>query len=103
VTKDSTGYPDVDKLANLVQEAADLLEKRGEQHWADWFRRVNLLIRNLELRGVEELLSAFGGMGSITDRSWSEKFACLLDNIYDLAWQLRRDELIAQSANKNAK
>jgi hypothetical protein len=105
-------HPEVAELARLIEQAADLLLAHGETHWANWLRLDAQRIRNLDLRGVEHMLSAFGGMGSINDlilhphnghtleesevEATNERLSGLLSRIYNLAWRLRREELIAQ-------
>jgi len=44
-----------------------LLESDGEQHWSGWIRRsLDRLLRS-DYSGIENLLSAYGGMGSFND------------------------------------
>jgi hypothetical protein len=102
-------HPDVAKLANLVERWASLLEQyHGENHWVIWLRKDVGYLRNSDFYGVEHLLSAFGGMGSITDfslvaesGSWitrtrarfiNSRYARLVTQTYVLADQLRREE-----------
>jgi hypothetical protein len=60
-------HPDIAELANRIDAAATLLYSFGEQHWGSWLAKDAATIRNLDLRGVEHFLGAFGGMGSIND------------------------------------
>jgi hypothetical protein len=61
-------HPDVERLAGLVEKWAALLRKyHGENHWVKWLEGDARLLRISDFRGVEHLLSAFGGMGSIND------------------------------------
>jgi len=60
-------HSEIDELAKIIQEAADLLASVGEKHWGQWLKKDAELIRNSDFRGVEHFLSAFGGMGSIND------------------------------------
>ena len=60
-------HPEVAELAGLIEQAAELLLAHGETHWASWLRVDAQRIRNLDLFGVEHMLSAYGGMGSIND------------------------------------
>lgn len=60
-------HPEIEELASVIQEASELLISVGETHWGQWLERDAELIRNSDFRGVEHVLSAFGGMGSIND------------------------------------
>lgn len=60
-------HPEIEELSKTIQEAADLLLSVGEQHWGNWLAKDAALIRRSDFRGVEHVLSAFGGMGSIND------------------------------------
>lgn len=60
-------HPEIEGLAKITQETADLLLSVGEKHWGQWLKRDAELIRRSDFRGVEHVLSAFGGMGSIND------------------------------------
>ncbi|TWH98876.1 hypothetical protein IP90_03274 [Luteimonas cucumeris] len=62
-----TVHPDIVDLANRIDAAATLLRSFGEQPWSSWLAKDAATIRNLNLRGVEHFLGAFGGMGSIND------------------------------------
>jgi hypothetical protein len=108
-------HPEVKELAGLVQEAADLLLAHGETHWANWMRANAQRIRDLDFGGVGGTLAAFGGMGSINDlilhpinghkieesdvEPVNDGLRSLLERIYQLAWRLNREELVAQRAN----
>ncbi|MBL8523403.1 MAG: hypothetical protein JNN20_06930 [Betaproteobacteria bacterium] len=58
---------EIQALAELIEGAQALLAKHGEKHWASWLEQDARRIQNLDLYGVEHVLSAFGGMGSIND------------------------------------
>jgi hypothetical protein len=60
-------HPEIEDLSKTIQEAADFLFSVGEQHWGNWLAKDAALIRNSDFRGVEHVLNAFGGMGSIND------------------------------------
>ncbi|WP_202805926.1 DUF6966 domain-containing protein, partial [Actinopolymorpha alba] len=55
------------RLANLLDEAVGLLEKHGESHWASWLATSRRRIAAGDTYGLDHLLSAFGGMGSLND------------------------------------
>jgi hypothetical protein len=102
-------HPDVAKLAGLVEKWASLLRRyHGENHWVIWLENDVRYLRNSDFYGVEHLISAFGGMGSITDfsllpdsGSWlartrgrfiNRRYARLVNQVYVLADRLRREE-----------
>ncbi|MFC0349455.1 DUF6966 domain-containing protein [Undibacterium danionis] len=101
-------HSEVEKLANLIQEASTLLLTHGEKLWGDWLRIDAQRVRSLDFYGVEHMLSAFGGMGSINDLVLSsmnghnieekdvananEKFQNLLGRIYEIAKRLAKEE-----------
>lgn len=60
-------HSDVKTLADLLDCTESMLLKCGEGKWAEWLGKDSALIKKLDLYGVEHLLSAFGGMGSIND------------------------------------
>jgi hypothetical protein len=60
-------HPEIQELVELLNATKLLLAKYGETQWSEWLAKDSLLIENLDLHGVEHLLSAYGGMGSIND------------------------------------
>ena len=56
-----------DRLLTTLAELSTLLRSHGETHWAEWIERSNELIAAGDAYGLEKLLAAFGGMGSIND------------------------------------
>ncbi len=60
-------HPEIEDLSKTIQEAADLLLSVGELHWGNWLAKNAALISASDFRGVEHVLTAFGGMGSIND------------------------------------
>ena len=101
-------HPDIQKLVELLDEAQSLLAQYGEINWRSWLEKDARLIKNLDLYGVEHLLAAYGGMGSINDlvihpinghkikepevNSVNEKFDLLRTKIYSLAKKLAAEE-----------
>ena len=57
----------VESLVKVMQETSDFLQSFNENHWSSWLAKNAELIRKLDFGGVEHLLSAFGGIGSIND------------------------------------
>jgi hypothetical protein len=58
---------EVRRLAESLEYASDFLLKYEVPNWASWLAKDARLIRNDDYYGVEHLLSAFGGMGSLND------------------------------------
>jgi len=58
---------EVQGLAESLEYASDFLLKYGVPSWASWLAKDARLVRNGDYYGVEHLLSAFGGMGSLND------------------------------------
>jgi len=99
---------EIEKLASMLDEAAEILHASGFVGWAEWFEKDANRIRSLDFFGIEHLLSAFGGMGSFNDvvlisrneddspghalYAKNEKLDELRTSIYNLANRLARDE-----------
>jgi hypothetical protein len=79
-----------------VDTAARLLRDSGPEHWATWLEKDARLIRQKDLYGVEHVLSAYGGMGSLNDEVSTDLYLRrLLGLIYRLAHILWREEMLA--------
>jgi hypothetical protein len=60
-------HPDIELLVLKLREAEQLLRDHNQRQWADWLAKDAHRIHQLDFYGVEHLLSAFGGMGSLND------------------------------------
>ncbi|MDQ2988610.1 MAG: hypothetical protein M3R60_05870 [Pseudomonadota bacterium] len=58
---------EVQGLAESLESASEFLLKYGVPSWASWLAKDARFVRNGDFYGVEHLLSAFGGMGSLND------------------------------------
>jgi len=58
---------DVTRLLEVLDELQVLLASRAEPRWAAWIRRATDQIRRGDANGLDVLLAAFGGMGSLND------------------------------------
>jgi hypothetical protein len=101
-------HPELEYLSQLLDEASDLLSLHGLTRWAEWLSKDARLISASDFFGIEHLLSAFGGMGSINDvvlssvgdssgptrmlTAENERLSQLLTSIYDSATKLAREE-----------
>jgi len=88
---------DIETLASELDEAVALLNKHGLAYWANWLLQDTALIRKGDFYGIEHLLSAYGGMGSINDlvlpeRKDDARFSSLLTSIYTQARALQREQ-----------
>ena len=104
--------PEIQELLKLLEAAESILAQYGENHWSKWLQNDSHLIKNLDFYGIEDLLTAFSGMGSINDLlihpinghkiqesevdTVNEKIKFLLSNIYSLAETLAREEANAR-------
>ncbi|WP_433771408.1 DUF6966 domain-containing protein [Pseudomonas putida] len=102
--------PKTEELIYILDQLAILLESDGDTHWSFWMRRTRALLLDSDYSGIEYLLSAFGGMGSLNDLilgqnyisgvfSWkpghvelNEKFIELHDNAERLANAIKRSQ-----------
>ncbi len=101
----------VARLVELLEGAANLLRRYGVEFWAKWLSDDATRIRDRDFRGVEHLLTAYGGMGSLNDvficrenghsiaaeevEAVNKQLQDLLGRIFKLADRLRREELKA--------
>ncbi|MCI1013274.1 hypothetical protein HWE04_05380 [Herbaspirillum sp. C7C2] len=98
--------PDIEALVQKLREAEKLLRAHHESRWADWLANDADRINRLDFYGIEHLLSAFGGMGSLNDLVFqyqdgavlhvplpeNEQFSALRQEVYSLASKLKSEE-----------
>ena len=58
---------EIDALAQMLDQAEALFRSYGQVRCAEWLTKDARLIRSLDGYGLEHLLSAYGGMGSLND------------------------------------
>lgn len=100
-------HPDIEILAQYLDQAEALLRCYGQVQWAKWLSTDARLIRALDFYGVEHLLAAYGGMGSFNDvilqrndsgvpakidAADNEHLDKLRSEIYNLARKLKSEE-----------
>ena len=56
-----------EELIASLDQAISLLRSQGRTHWVKWLERDRGFIAAGDFFGIEGLLSAFGGMGSLMD------------------------------------
>jgi hypothetical protein len=62
---------DVERLVEAMDSLAAFLREQHQVRWADWVAGDAARIRRGDGQGVAHFLSAFGGMGSLTDLLFS--------------------------------
>lgn len=95
--------PKTEELIFILDQLIAVLESDGDTHWSAWMHKARTRMLGSDFSGVEYLLSAYGGMGSLNDLvlgqsyvdstfSWkpgyvelNEKFIELRDKAYQLA------------------
>ena len=105
----------LDELLETLDELIQLLESDGEGHWSKWMRKSRARLLNSDYYGIENLCSAYGGMGSFTDLvicqsyengeiRWKDRHVEKNDRLNELrrkAWELadhiRRNHIISGS------
>jgi hypothetical protein len=106
----------VTRLANLIDQAEQLLRKHHEDTWANWLAEGASRIRDQDLRGIDHILLGFGGMGSFNDvyicptnhhhieernvAKVNGKLRALSAKIYALARELRNDCILNPGTKK---
>ena len=95
---DASLQPLIDVLDALIQ----VLEQDGDTHWSAWMRRAKSRLAQGDDRGADDLLGAYGGMGSFNDLilgqsyqdgrfAWKPGYADLnerFDTLRGRAWEL---------------
>lgn len=94
----------------MLDELASVLEGAGNAHWSGWIRNSRARLLNSDYSGIEYLLSAYGGMGSLNDVvlgqsykdgvfAWNpehielnEKFSALSSKAWELADAIKRSQ-----------
>lgn len=56
-----------EELIETLDELAQILESDDAHHWGSWMRSAATRLKNGDFSGVDQLLRAYGGMGSLND------------------------------------
>jgi Domain of unknown function (DUF6966) len=59
--------PKTEALVKELKDTISVLDEANEEHWKAWMQESLGLILESDFRGVEKLLSGYGGMGSFND------------------------------------
>lgn len=94
-----------DELTSVLESLEALLQAHGERHWSAWIEADRRRIAASDVFGLDHLLSAYGGMGSLNDlilcpenghlirpddvRAVNDRLRDLRSRAYDLAARLR--------------
>jgi hypothetical protein len=102
--------PKTKGLIVVLSELAVVLEVDGDTHWSGWKRNARTRLLNSDYSGIEHLLSAYGGLGSLNDLvvgqcykdgilacppghvKLNEKFSALRNKAWDLANEIRQSQ-----------
>ncbi len=71
-----------EELKIELEKLVEYLEAQDEAHWVKWMNEARREINNSDFHGIEKILSAYGGMGSINDITDSKG---LVRRVYKLA------------------
>jgi len=63
-------------LISVLEEIIRVLDWDGETHWRSWMATVLSRLANSDYSGVEQLLGAYGGMGSFNDLVIGQSIVC---------------------------
>jgi hypothetical protein len=94
--------PKTEELLAILDELAALFRRTGNGHWASWLETSAMSIRSGDLAGVLNLMSAYGGMGSLSDvvldfgygEAANQRLSDLRSRAWNLAEYLRRNAVV---------
>ncbi|MDN4474209.1 DUF6966 domain-containing protein [Demequina zhanjiangensis] len=81
---------EVDRLLATLESMVVLLRSSDEPFWADWIEHARNEIQRRDAHGLDRLLGAYGGMGSLNDLYLGRE-AARFDALKDDAWLIARD------------
>lgn len=82
----------VTELIDVLDGLVPLLKELKYPQWADHMESARTWIANSDFYGVEYLLRAYGGMGSLNDLIGDRRFDLLRHRAYELADSIRREQ-----------
>ena len=59
--------PKNQELIGVLDELVFVFESDGDAHWGGWMRKARAFLLNSDYSGIDYLLSAYGGIGSLND------------------------------------
>ena len=102
--------PKAQELVSVLEELIGLLDGAGQQGWSAWMRQAKRWILQEDFSGVEKVIQAYGGMGSLNDlvlggegvdgrivfdkevRRLNERFQALISKAWKLASEISHDQ-----------
>ena len=109
----------VKTLVQMLDQVIVLLVDDGESHWANWLSRAKSQLLAMDNDGIDNLLGAYGGMGSFNDlvigqqfidekiiwksgyQENNDKLDRLRTDVYDLAKEIKSSIKDGQSLAQN--
>jgi hypothetical protein len=102
--------PQTEKLVLELDACVLLLQSCSEKHWTEWLEKCGTDLKTGDFSGIERLLGAYGGMGSINDlvlhpmnghtmeesqvKKSNELLRDHLSNAYSLAQDIKKNAII---------
>jgi hypothetical protein len=98
---------EIQNLIAKLDELIALLNADREVHWCNWMDRAKQKLENSDYAGVEDLLGAYGGMGSFNDlvisqsngldsQAKNKQLDVLRSSIWEIAVWLKRNHEIQE-------
>jgi hypothetical protein len=98
---------EIHNLIAKLDELIELLKADREVHWCNWMDRVKQKLENSDYAGVEDLLGAYGGMGSFNDlvisqcnrldsQAKNKQLDALRSSLWEMATWLKRNHEIQE-------
>lgn len=102
--------PKMRKLIAMLEQATQFLRECDENNWATWLADCAARLRRHKIEGIERLLDAYGGMGSLNDLllhpinghrlkesevgQFNDRLQEIRTSLYDLAKEIRSEAVM---------
>lgn len=94
-------HPDVQALLDAMRELEQFLKQQDEGFWSAYVARAAALVSRSDAYGLERILGAYGGMGSLNDlvlhrsgeslTTENDQLDALRAKVWNLAHRLRHE------------
>jgi hypothetical protein len=102
--------PKTQELVSVLEELISLLDGAGEQGWSIWMQQARRWILQENFSGIDKVIQAYGGMGSLNDlvlggknvdgriiwdqddRLLNERFQIIKSKAWELASEISNDQ-----------
>ncbi|MBN3494743.1 DUF6966 domain-containing protein [Vibrio neptunius] len=90
--------PKTKELIDVLDRLIQMLDGDGQEHWCDWMSQARNWLLESDFYGVEKVLLAYGGMGSLNDVYLSqitrqnEVFSELRTRAWELATDIKHEQ-----------